>query len=61
MMRVFHTKDGKKLRELTKAEVETLAALGDNEAKVYLAKSEFSKARTLEEKINAIAKAVGIL
>jgi hypothetical protein len=61
MIRVLHDKNGVVAVKLSEEQIPALALTGDPEAKLYIAKKEYSKASTLEEKIDAIAKAVGLL
>lgn len=60
MRRTFHTPAGEEERELSEAEVTELAARGDSEAKLELARKEWKKAVSVEDKIEVIRKLLGL-
>ncbi len=60
MERQFHTPKGIIIRNLTQAETEDMAQMGDVECRKELFRQRFSKASDLQEKVDLIAEHLGL-
>jgi hypothetical protein len=58
--RTFYTTSGEQTRELTAGEIDTFASQGDNECRKEVLKADKAKAGTLQARIEAIEKYLGV-
>ena len=61
MKKIFQTNTGFVERELTQTEINEFAAMGDISCKQDIAKKEFAASGQLQDKVNAIAKMLGLI
>jgi len=60
MKKTFFTKQGTETRDLTDSEIKLFADNGDDEAKKEILKVDKFKATSIEERISAIEKYLGV-
>lgn len=61
MKKQFHTPDGIITRELTQAEIEELAQMGDQEARLEISRQRWNSPEGLPMKQDIIAMLLGII